>query len=424
MNNNPYNFFILNIQQIADGGLAVLYRKFRRIFFSCPAILAVLVIRAIKPFVHIRFGTFEANRIGHFAMDAGILLAERELTKSSFSDWYWLPTLPPTCNEQFERMVRRVFYVRWWVRYLDFVNSIIPGGKMHQVLRPQQSQLSRDVHGFLFKAKDIPESYLPFSPDEKSAAEDFLTELGWKRGERFVCLIVRDSAYLNTEPLFKRGNWDYHNYRNSDIDTYKEAALALAEKGYWVFRMGKHMHHPFCCNHPRVIDYAFNDNKSDFLDIWLTARCFFCVSTGTGLDSVATIFRRPIVHLNFLPLTHFTSFVSCICVPKHLIWKNTREYLSLQQHLDLEINYIQSSDCEESEIDVVDLSSVEIKDAVLEMEERLAGTWMENPEDTDLQNNFMKEYKEWPGFSKLHNFIHSDFRMGAHFLRNNREWLR
>lgn len=412
-----YAFIRRQIQEVSDGGLPVLYRKLIRrfsIFGVLSAIPAVLVIRAIKSICHIRFGTMISDRIGHFAGDAVILLSEKVLTEPHFVDWYWFNT--PTCNDQFERMVRRVFYVRWWVKYLYLANRFIPGGSSHEMINPPGSL---DIHGLLERAKNINASYLPFSSDDEKEAESFLSGLGWKQGERFVCLLVRDSAYLDN--AFPGNDCNYHNYRDSYIDTYHAAAMELAERGYWVFRMGKHMHHPFCCSHPRVIDYAFNEKKSDLLDIWLMANCYFCVTTGTGTDEISASYRRPIVYVNYLPVSHFSTWRKCICIPKHLIWRNSCEYVSLQEHL--EHNYLHSSKYEESGIDVVDLSPKEIKDAVLEMEERLAGTWIENADDAELHQKFWEIFKSGPDFSKLHDFIHPDARIGASFLRNHPGFL-
>ena len=413
-----YAFIRRQLQEVSDGGLPILFRKLRilfrklrirvNIFGVLFAIPAVIVIRAIRPFYHIRFGTVISDRIGHFAGDMTILLSERVLTEQHFEDCFWFNT--PTCNDQLERMVRRVFLVRWWVKYLYYANKIIPGGSSYEVINPLGCL---DTHGFLERAKNINASYLPFSSEEEKEAEDFLSGLGWKQGERFVCLLVRDSAYLTT---VLSADFSYHNYRNSDIDSYHAAAMELAEQGYWVFRMGKHMHRPFRCSHPHVIDYAFHDKRSDLLDIWLMANCYFCVATGTGLDQIPMSYRRPFVYLNFLPLSHFTTWCYCLCTPKHLIWRETGQHLSLEQHL--EHNYLHSSSYEKAEIDIVDLSPDEIKEAVLEMEKRLAGEWIENFDDAELQMQFWKIFKAGPEFSELHGFIHPDARMGATFLRN------
>jgi hypothetical protein len=67
----------------------------------------------------------------------------------------------------------------------------------------------------------------------------------------------------------------------------------------------------------------------------------------------------------------------------------------------------------------------EIKDLVIEMDERLNGSWNETEEDISLQkkfwsifNNNMKKFN----LEKLRGKIKS--RFGAKFLRENKNWLR
>ena len=186
-----------------------------------------------------------------------------------------------------------------------------------------------------------------FSKEETLNGQDFLEEIGFKYGDKFVCLIVRDAAYLNTISLDKETNWEYHNFRDTDIDTYKKAALALAEKGYWVFRMGKVVRKPFKADHPNILDYANSNYRSDFLDIWLMANCFFCITTVTGLDDVCKIFRKPVVCVNYLPIGIFATPYHSIILPKHLVWQNTKKRLTLLEHLDND--YARSEDYEKAE---------------------------------------------------------------------------
>ena len=73
-----------------------------------------------------------------------------------------------------------------------------------------------------------------------------------------------------------------HDYRDSEISTYVEAAEVLAEMGYTVFRMGALVKETLVSKHPRVIDYATNGMRTEFLDVFLGAYCAFCISTGSG----------------------------------------------------------------------------------------------------------------------------------------------
>ena len=115
--------------------------------------------------------------------------------------------------------------------------------------------------------------------------------------KKIVFFSLRDSFYLNKE--FPNKDWSYHNYRDVDSDKFILAADILAEKGYKVFRIGKYVEKKFKSKHPNVIDYANSNYRSDFLDIFLGKISKFGLSTGTGIENIATIFRKPlgIIHV-------------------------------------------------------------------------------------------------------------------------------
>jgi len=268
-----------------------LYHKLRKVLLftlnGIWAIPALVIIRAIRPWLHVRMGTICHNRIGHFVSDAALYLADYDLQSHNKRtiDLFWFPKSP--CNEHWACMVQRQLCIRWWVRYLLFYNQFIPGKAAHQL---PSIHRSRDIYGILQRSS----SQFEFTINEEETAKAWLRRHGWQDGESFVCLLVRDSAYLSTHPSHSKGDWAYHNYRDSDIDTYVESVQMLLDRGYWVIRMGKVMHKRFPLNHSRVIDYPFVEDQNDLLDIWLSAHCAFFISTGTGIDMIPLVYHVPI----------------------------------------------------------------------------------------------------------------------------------
>ena len=203
-------------------------------------------------------------------------------------------------------------------------------------------------------------------------------------GDSFVCLNVRDSAFMSAT---RKRDMSYHNYRDSDISMYVEAAEALADMGYTVFRMGAIVKEPLISKHPRVIDYATNGMRTEFLDIFLGAHCTFCISTGSGWESVPTIFRRPIMLVNHLP-TFETSTITLpiIIYPKILSNIKTKNNLSLEEICSKNIvtsHY--SYEFADAGAQIRDLSSQELVEAVTEMAQRVEGTFVETPEQKEMQ---------------------------------------
>lgn len=410
-----------HFNELSSGGCPVLARKLktlfslllRRIFLLLHwfwAIPGVLVIRCLSPWRIIRLGSIRSERIGHFVADAGQQWAMQQPSQQ-YLDLYWIQE--PTCNEFWAKMVKRNFQVYPWVRPLDIWNRILPGGSHHY--RPTTTTDSRDIYGWLEKTQ----AKLQFLPEEDEQAKAWLRHQGWQDGEPFVCLLVRDSAYLNTDPMHKLvnpGGWDYHNYRDSDIATYVPAAEWLAEQGVWVLRMGKIMTKPIPSSHPRIIDYAFHPEKSDFLDIWLFAHCDLCITPGSGPDAISDVYRRPLLCVNYASLPLFFSWSNALHVPKNLFWKQSGHHLNLCEYW--KHSYFHTEEYDQNCIEVVDLTPNEILDAVQEVWQRIQKTWVDTEDDLKRQQKFWKTSKSQPNFSKYHGWIHPESRIGSVWLRN------
>ena len=418
---------------IRQGGSLVLFRKIKTLFLyqvnfsklilnSVWAIPTVIIIRCLKPWVLIRIGTISSDRIGHFVPDVSLRWAEFKGKLTNHIDLYWLPN--HTCNNQWETMVRRNFNVAWFFYYLYKWNKLFPGGLKHHI--PHNTSRFRDTGGLIAKTG----AHLEFLQEEENKAKNWMKKQGWKDKDPFVCLLVRDSSFLDSGD--NQGKWNYHNYRDTSLENYIPAIEWLADQGIWVFRMGKIMKKPLLTNHPHIIDYSFHEDKCDFLDIWLFARCTLCISTGTGPDMISQIYQRPILMLNYIPLRGIWTWCNITTYPKHLFWGNSSKELSLIEQLN-KYPFVMSQDYQKAKIRIVDLNEEEILEAVMEKWSMLKGTWEPQPGDKERQEEFWrqlktcKEYKSEifnsPAFSKQFGFIHPNARFGYSFLRRNPKFL-
>ena len=410
------NWFHAQWQHVRTGGWPALRHKLWLALATAInalwAIPLIALIRVMRRWLHVRMGTLIAERSGHFIIDAALYLARCNSPSDGprTLDLFWF--LEPTCNEQWARMVRRQLVARGWVRYLIFFNRLVPGWKFH-TLPPTNG--SRDIHGVLPRSS----SRFEFADHETEAARAWLRRRGWRDGEPFVCLLVRDSAYLSSHPLHSKSKCDHsnrHDHRDTDISTYVETAQSLADAGYWVIRMGKTVHARFPSNHSRIIDYPFVVDQDDLLDIWLSANCRFFVSTGTGIDMVPVVYGCPVIFVNYLPLSHLCSYANSVLVPKNLRWKDGGRLLTLKEHLRHDFGSAQQY--EQAGIAVEDLTAGEIKAAVMECEQRLAGSWQETGQDRARQTRFWQALAAWPDFAKLHGYIHPESRVGSRWLES------
>lgn len=393
-----------------------LIRLFGYFLVTVVFIPVVLIVRLLKPLVRIRVGFLGASRMGHFAVDIGTYLVERNLEHSRPRSIDLLFFRGKPANEQLAKMSRREMWVSAIFRYFWWANWVIPFGASHRIIPAIERVNSRDTRGLFYKSN----ATLEFTKSENAAAHQFLDRIGFGNCRYFVCLNVRDSAYLRTH--MKRDQWDYHSYRDSDIDSYRSAALLLANKGYGILRMGKEVDKEFNPSHPLVFDYSNSPLRTDFLDVWLMANCFFCISNGSGLDSIADIFRVPTVMVNFIPLTHLHTWQFAVTAPKRLYWEHgLRQELTLSDVLAH--GYMRAEEYQRAGIKVVDLDQEQISDAVAEMEERLTQTYNETLIEKNEQMEFWKIFRLGPRYRELHDFIHPSSYISKKFIGQNRKWL-
>jgi putative glycosyltransferase (TIGR04372 family) len=414
---------------IRHGGPTVFITLFYRYLFFCiglvPAFIFVIVIRLISPFFVIRIHQLISSRIGHLTANTELYICEIEAGINTpdkpFLDLIYFGA-HRICNEQLANMWRRKLCIgpKWILEPAFVLNRIIPGGKVN--IAPPPTQFGRDIHNLFEKS----ECHIDFTPaeDEKGKAE--LHKMGIPEGSEFICLNVRDDLYLN-KVIPVETNWVYHNYRDSNIENFLLAAETLAEMGYYVIRMGVVVKEPIKSNHPKVIDYAYNGMRNDFMDIYLGAKCLFCLSTGSGFDGIPLIFRRPIAYANIVPLGYIESYVkNSLFLSKHHICSTTGKMLREKEIFERGVGFCLSSDgYTKNKVELIENTPQEISDFALEMLSRLKGTWVDQPSDESLQNQFWENFpldavNESNGLP-----IHGrhNGRYSTNFLRMHPEWV-
>ena len=374
-----------------------------------------LIVRIISPFLLIRWKQLRSNTIGHYTINTELYLCERDLKindpKKKFIDFFYLIPGHETCNSQLTKMWKRQIKILPWqiLKGLDILNKIIPGGAKHNIVT--SSSYSNDVKNLL----DITKIHLEFSKEEESIGVKFLKNLGLSKNDKFVCLIVRDSAYHNN--LYYTDNpYSYHSYRDCKIENFIKACDFLTSKGFYVFRMGKSVNSKFEINNDMVIDYATNGMRSDFLDIYLGSKCSFWISTNTGIDGLSQIFRIPAVFVNQVPIAFArTTHTNSVLTFKHHLDNNKKKYLSVKEIINQNLEYaLKSEDYTKKNISIIENNQDEVCDAVKELYEIV----FKNKDLINESKNLQKKFWEiFPYNKKLHGNIKT--LVSPSFLKNN-----
>ena len=383
------------------------------LYFSIaiPLLPIYFIIRLIRPLKLIRFGKLMSTRIGHFAGNTEMYMCERDHDihpPNSLDIFYYSK---PISNKQLLRMWKRVLHINQIAYGFSILNSIIPGGDIHKI---KTTAMGEDVKGIMGKSK----VHLYFTPEEISEAKSDLSKIGIKEDTPFICLYVRDSAYL--EKHLPHLDWEYHNYRDCDIQNYILAADEISKLGFYVIRMGAIVNKAMNTKNPKIIDYAFNGSRTELLDLYLPAICRFFISGGSaGLDSIPSIFRKPILYVDYdkLGYPHTWNCKSIITIKK--LWiKDKHRFMTFREILDSGLGIHGNSHVHKSYgLEEIESNSEEILDVTIEMNARLNGTWETTEEDEKLQKRFKKLYGRYDP-NRVFNS-----RIGTKFLRQNRTLL-
>lgn len=383
------------------------------------AVVLVLAARLVASVYVVRFGAMKSDRVGHFALETELTLAEQQVgiqpvPRRGLDIWY---APRPISNAFVSRLWRRTvrMWPAWLMAPLYRVNARLPGAARHII--PTSTRTVLDVHNLL----DRVPPRVALTERELDAGRAALRDLGVPEGAPVVPLILRDASFTNV--AFPGKDMSYHDYRNCDIDDMRSAATYLADSGYAVLRMGAVVEKPFRVDRSLVIDYASSGARTEFLDVYVAAICDFCVSDGLGYASLPAIFRRPNVFVNFTPFhAYYSSRASDVGIPKWIGDATTGRALSLSEIVAADAVHLTSS-AAYAERGVVPLSN-HPDDALALMREvvsRRRGTWVADPEDEVLQASFWRRYGHALGSER--GRLHGEFRarIGCDFLRRHRD---
>ncbi len=357
----------------------------RRLYNAAVLVFGVLLalpLRLIRPAYRVEIQKVWAERIGHLALEPEMLLCDRaESQPARTSTWFF--TTGPVAND---------FLLRMWHRTIPFgpswaLNPIDIAGRRFAWLDLRAPEW--DETHFDITALDRCPPHLDFTPEEMARGQALLRDLGVPEGKPYVCLAVRDSAYLKvTSP---ERDWSYHNYRDSQIEDYVAMVTWLTGQGFAVLRMGSVVDRALETDDALVIDYATSRFRSDFGDVFLFAHCDFCISTSTGVDSLAMAFRRPMGVVNVAGHTG----VQAGRILKLMMFK---DYVDVRDGTPISLDdprqgtamtTYRTEDFAGLGLAVRDNSPAELREFAQEFLELLAGTWEATPEHMRRESAYL-----------------------------------
>jgi putative glycosyltransferase (TIGR04372 family) len=259
------------------------------------------ILYLIEPFYRIRVCTMYTQRLGHLAGNADILVRKLQLEsappRSVFLIFGWDP-----CNRQLFDM-----WLRTVVPGVRFIESRI-GTRIIFAWRPilTKTRFWQDhrIAGTEYYLYNHTKPVLSFTEEEERRGRALLAEMGIGPNDWFVCFHARDGAYfLKWRPELAE-HWKQRDFRNVDIMRFLKAAEYIASRGGFALRFGAHVEKPLPdTGNPRIIDYS-TKYRSDFMDIYLCAKCRFFIGCASGPDILPTAFNVPVLSAGHFPYNH------------------------------------------------------------------------------------------------------------------------
>jgi len=306
-------------------------------------------------------------------------------------------------------------YLDYWRRYLpdmitdpvaiEFLSPLVKYLEDHifVVMNPSGRQVMEYDYGGTAEQASIQAQWEAEGRGPLLTLTDSDQERGWACLKRLG--VPADAWFVGLH--VREGRNRSRGVRDADISTYRTAIESIVARGGWVIRMGS----PSMTSlppMPQVIDYAHSEARSDWMDVFLWARCRFFIGTPSGPAWVPPTFGVPCVATNWTYLSR-RWFGQDLFIPK-LLWSESEErYLSFAEALTSSVGVAEALDYLSSQgVRIVDNTPEEINDVVVEMMDRLEGKLKYNKEDEQLRERFDRMWSS--------NAYPANGRVGRDFL--------
>lgn len=152
--------------------------------------------------------------------------------------------------------------------------------------------------------------------------------------DKIVCLHVRDSFYLKKK--FPNENWNYHDFRNVNINEYIDVINYLNSKGFNVIKLGENeqkINNSKLILNEKFINFSESKFYSSKNEILLSFFCNFMIGTYSGISHTQQILNKPMIFLNTTPFIEKPYGMNNLFIPKKLLNLSNNKLISVKDSL-------------------------------------------------------------------------------------------
>lgn len=344
---------------------------------------------------------FEA--LGHLAVEPDLFLREKQSLGKKCYPVLFAPYRSFIKEQPFSTLVCNPFLLRCWSRHFYVIDNLFLYLLLHPLLKspilqyspyhylaPKTSPEYRKGRDYISIYNETAGEQGEFKPllqlteEEEKRGKTILKEMGLSEKSWFVCFSAREQGYYTKENQAKS------SCRNGSIDRLYLSLDEVIQRGGFCIRVGSPLAPPLpsFMQNDHILDYPKSKYHSDFMDVYLAAKCRFSIGMISGLTELPRVFGVPSVLFNIVPFGTLSPLPSSLHLFK-LHKSISGELIPFEQCLK---SYLASStmdeDYREFKVELVENEPEEIRDAVVEMLERLDGTACYSIEEENLQEKF------------------------------------
>jgi putative glycosyltransferase (TIGR04372 family) len=327
--------------------------------------------------------TFGTARIGHLAAEPDSFLKACALGELPRRRWFFVAMPRKIANEHL---------LSYWTPRIPVVRNPVVGSTIIGMTSlglmrydtgryVQWYDYTQEIYRLNAQWAGRP-ALLALTPEDVTWGCEMLSSLGLPPDAWFVCVHARESGFSPQDDVMSR-------YRNSDPEALIPAMTEIVRRGGWCVRMGDPTTRPLTPL-PGVIDYAHHPLRSARLDVVLCAKARFFLGNSSGLAFVSSVFGRPSLLANMVPMSGLGILPSDLTVPK-LYWNiSERRLLRFNEILGRPAgSYRFATQYERAGIEVRENSPEEILDATIEMLDTITERYFPSREDEWRHQTFM-----------------------------------
>lgn len=243
---------------------------------------------------------------------------------------------------------------------------------------------------------------LRLSAQDIETGRKVLNDLGIPQHAWYATLHVRDTNN-------RTGDLDSFA-RNAEIEDYRLAVQAVADRNGYVLRLGEEGMPPVDLG-PNFIDYAHTPAKTEAMDVFLVSQARFHIGTDSGMSILPGVFDVPCAYTNWSPPGTFAWYGNALYILKMLRRPDGR-LIEFDEMVRSPLGSCESLYYMESHsLKLEDNTPEEIRELVAEMMDVVEGKFKPNQEDAANQAKLDRLIERVSGYGRC--------RLGRAFLRKH-----